>query len=154
MIRKNTNSLKLFVMIIFIFFCTSCATPYQKQNWYSHRGGYSEIRLTDNSFRIIFNGNKMTDGDVATDFALLRSAEVTKLNGFNYFVIAINNDSTMYQETYNGIKDILGRPSVINVIYCYKDMPSNHDKKIYEASDIIGKLRDKYKIDKPWYRKL
>jgi len=151
---SNFITIKKFIsLIVLIFVCASCSTPYQQQNWYSHRGGYSETKLTDNSFRITFNGNKMTDGSKATDYALLRSAEITKLNGFKYFVIATTNTQTMYQETYGGIKEVLGRPSVINIIYCYNNKPLEMDGKIHEASSVIRKIRSKYKIYPKWYQK-
>jgi hypothetical protein len=137
---------KIFLLMLFLIISSSCSTPYQKQSWYSHRGGYSAIKLTDNSFRVTFNGNAITDGNTAIDFALLRSAELAKLNDFKYFVIAINNKSTMYHETHNGIRELFGRPSVINLIYCYKNKPLDFNNKIYEVSEVINEIKSKYNI--------
>jgi hypothetical protein len=137
---------KLFLVIMFFIISSSCSTPYQKQSWYSHRGGYSATKLTDNSFRVTFNGNAITDGSTAIDFALLRSAELAKLNDFKYFVIAITNKSSMYHETHNGIRELFGRPSVINLIYCYKNKPLDFNNKIYEVSEVIHEIRSKYNI--------
>lgn len=88
------------------------------------------------------------DSGTAIDFALLRSAEVALSNGFEYFVIAINNAATMRQETYNGIKEILGRPSVINIIYCYNDKPLDVASKVYVASHVVRELRKRYNMDR------
>lgn len=138
---------KIFLVMLFLIISSSCSTPYQKQSWYSHRGGYSESKLTDNGFRVTFNGNAITDGNTAIDFALLRSAELAKLNDFKYFIIAVTNTSTMHHETYNGIRELIGRPSVINLIYCYKNKPLDFNNKIYEVNETINEIRSKYNIE-------
>jgi len=63
----------------------ACATPYQPRG---ARGGFSETQLDRNVFQVTFRGNGYTSGERAADFTLLRSAELTLANGFNYFIIA------------------------------------------------------------------
>jgi hypothetical protein len=81
----------LITTIILSFLVCGCATTYQP---HGATGGYSERRLSDNSFQIRFNGNGYTHRDVAKDYALLRSAEVTLLAGYKYFVIVDANDQS------------------------------------------------------------
>jgi hypothetical protein len=52
----------------------------------------------------------------------------------------------MYHETHNGIRELFGRPSVINLIYCYKNKPLDFNNKIYEVSEVIHEIRSKYNI--------
>jgi hypothetical protein len=63
---------------------SGCATPYQRQ---TAMGGYSETQLSENVFTVIFKGNGYTSRERASDFALLRSAEVALENGYKYFII-------------------------------------------------------------------
>jgi hypothetical protein len=82
--RKN-YTIKLTLTIIVLFgLLAGCATPYQRK---AFKGGYSEMRLGENIFQVSFRGNAYTHRDTASDFALLRSAEVALENGFRYFVI-------------------------------------------------------------------
>lgn len=66
-----------------------CATqtPYQPA---AKRGeyGYSETQLTDNRYRISFNGNPATPVETTKDYALLRSAELTLQKGYDWFELA------------------------------------------------------------------
>ena len=70
----------LFLLIIL----TGCATGYQSTGL---TGGYSSTQLDENVFRVFFRGNGATDMERATDFTLLRSAELAIENGFKYFII-------------------------------------------------------------------
>ena len=68
---------KLLCILNCLVLFSGCATPYQKQTWYSYTGGYSDLKLSNNSFAITFNGNALIDNDTSIDYALLRSAEIS-----------------------------------------------------------------------------
>ncbi len=63
---------------------SGCATPYARQ---SLIGGYSETQLSENIFTVTFWGNGYTTRERASDFTLLRCAEIAMNNGYNYFII-------------------------------------------------------------------
>lgn len=73
----------LFIFLLTIYLI-GCATAYQKE---SATGGYSSTQLDTNVFQVTFKGNGSTSRERASDFALLRSAELTLEHGFEYFVI-------------------------------------------------------------------
>jgi hypothetical protein len=78
------------------------ATPYQPQQ----RGyGYAEQRLETNRYKVVFAGNSSTPRQTVENYLLYRAAEVTLLNGYDYFVLADQNtqSDTRYQETFTGI---------------------------------------------------
>lgn len=75
----------VFVMLV----CAGCATSYQSKGF---TGGFSETRLSEDTYRINFAGNAKTDSERAADFALLRAAELTRQNGYQYFVILAASD--------------------------------------------------------------
>ncbi|MDX1460548.1 MAG: hypothetical protein R3348_05775 [Xanthomonadales bacterium] len=47
--------------------------------------GYSESQITDNRYRISYKGRSSTGSDAVKDMALLRAAELTRLNGYDWF---------------------------------------------------------------------
>jgi len=84
--------MKYLLILLFGAIVTSC-TAYQPSGI---TGGYTEIKLAQNVYRVSFSGNGYTSPVRANDFALLRSAELTLENGFNYFVIV---DADKYSTT-------------------------------------------------------
>lgn len=76
------RNLPLVLLIGFIL--SGCATGYQKQGW---TGGYNESQLQKDMFRVSFKGNAFVNQEKVEDYLLLRCAEITIDNGFDYFVI-------------------------------------------------------------------
>ena len=50
-------------------------------------GGYSELQLGPDLFRIAFQGNPYTSQEQVADMALLRAADLTLAHGASYFVV-------------------------------------------------------------------
>lgn len=69
----------------------SCAslTPYQPAD--SRGYGYTEQRLESNRFRISYLANAATDPSAVEDYLLLRAAEMTVYNDYQWFVIALKS---------------------------------------------------------------
>ncbi len=145
----------LFLIYIIIF--VGCATPYQQSGLL---GGFKEIRLSDNSFRVTFNGNAQTSSDVASNYCLLRCAELCLENGFKYFVLISENthieNSTYSSPTYARTKHIgnysytnvfggqtysQNVPTSTNEIQCHKEKPEGYS---YNASYIKDSLMVEY----------
>lgn len=67
--------------------CTT-ATPYQPNvRGNAVSGGYSEIRLEPNRFRVTFSGNSLTSRETVEGSLLYRAAELTLAQGFDWFSI-------------------------------------------------------------------
>lgn len=60
------------------------ATPYQPAGP-GQRGGYAEQQLESNRYRVSFSGNSVTSRDMVEMGLLLRSAELTVQNGYDWF---------------------------------------------------------------------
>ena len=89
------------IAALLVLLLTACAqpTPFQP----SRDGyGYSEQRIEDNRYRIVFRGNSITPQQVVEDYMLYRAAEITLQNGYDYFIVADKetNKSTQYFATY------------------------------------------------------
>jgi len=66
-----------------------CATqtayrPAEKQG----AEGYTETRLADTRYRVVFTGNSLTRSETVQDYALLRAAELTLQQGYDWFRVA------------------------------------------------------------------
>lgn len=144
-----------------------CVTQYQKQG---ATGGYTETQLDENIWKVTFKGNGFTQPERASDFALLRSAELAKENGYSYFIIidsiertknsthttptssVTNANATVVGNNvygnarttnYGGDTMHISKPSTTNTIVCYREKPVV-DGIVYSADFIINSIRSKY----------
>lgn len=67
--------------------------------------GYSETKLTDTQYRVYFKG-KGSDKTKAMDYAMLRAAEVTLNEGYDWFVVA--NRETMVDREKVSVEPEIG----------------------------------------------
>lgn len=83
---------------------TACgtATPYQPIGASSSEasGGYSEVRLQSDRWRVTFAGNDLTSRETVETYLLYRAAELTVKSGYDWFTTAQRStDAT--SEVYN-----------------------------------------------------
>jgi hypothetical protein len=126
----------IFLIVILLFGCTSSY----------HASDFTEIQLSDNYFKVSYNGGGVGDEE-KTDLTLLRSAEVAQHHGFTYFAIIIEDN---YSDTSGDTKPLGGRnsyrtakPSLSNTILCFKSLQLGPS---YDVNVIIPSLRKKYNI--------
>ncbi len=79
---KFNHHLLIFPFIIFFF--TGCSTPYQPLGM---MGGYNSHQMKETVFEVSFKGNANTSYDHVMDHLLYRCAELTRENGFEYFIV-------------------------------------------------------------------
>ncbi len=119
---------KFIIAVTIVLFIQGCATSYQPLDF---GGGYREVQLDENVFKVSFRGNDSTHQERATDFTLLRSAELTLENGFKYFVIVDEKTATRtsWDTTSDGFGGLtttaISKPSVANTIVLYKEKPDS-----------------------------
>jgi hypothetical protein len=143
--------------VLLFFGLVSCATPYQA---HGAAGGYSDLQLAENVFRVSFNANGYTSSEKAADFALLRSAELAAEHGFKYFVIVsaksdeevsqYTSPTTTYSTgsrtaststTTGGQTYSITKPGTTNTILCYREKPDGFS---FETALLISNIRAKY----------
>ncbi len=76
-------------------FAIGCATPYQQR---SFAGGYSDTRISKDTALVSFKGNGYTPKERVQLYLLYRCAEVTRQDGFDYFIV--NNGETETRTGY------------------------------------------------------
>jgi len=152
---------RIIVLATFLILVVSCATTYQPKGLF---GGFSETQLDTDLFTVSFRGNGYTSNERASDFALLRCADLTQTNGFIYFKI-IDSQSNI-KTTYSVTTDSsFNANSYGNSLYGNSTSRSNVEKVeritinmtirllkdkadgAYNASFIIKSIRAKYKMD-------
>lgn len=68
----------------------ACATPtpYQPNiRGQATSGGYSEVRIEEDRFRVTFSGNSLTERERVEGYLLFRAAELTVQQGYDWFTI-------------------------------------------------------------------
>lgn len=83
---------KSIFLAVLVLFLGGCATGYQQQGL---TGGYTDMKIQDDIFKVGFSGNSYCGSARAEDFTLLRSAEVALENGYKYFVILDEKSGTI-----------------------------------------------------------
>lgn len=154
------------VLLLAAIMAGCSATKYQPEGT---RGGFSEVQLDRNVFRITFSGNTYTKDQLAEDYALLRSAEVTLAHGFTHFVIVDgklkentftytspvttystskvkgNNKVETYSSTSGGDTSVTRMPTVVNTIQCFTKRPDGPGM-VYDARFLCTSLGGRYKV--------
>ena len=83
------KTLKPLVFLAFVML-SGCATEYGPRQF---AGGYSEVHIQNDVFRILVDGNAYIHKSQIEYYALVRAAELTAKQGRNYFrVIGANTD--------------------------------------------------------------
>jgi hypothetical protein len=159
----------LIILIAGAFLIEGCATGYTDRGM---MGGYSETRLDENVFQVSFRGNGYTSSERASDFTMLRSAELVLEHGYKYFAV-IDQDSSVSNSTYttptttNTNVNVFGtgnsafgtatstttggqtynisKPSSSNTIVGFVEKPD--DIFTYNAEFIFQSITDKYGIN-------
>ncbi|GBD98829.1 hypothetical protein BMS3Abin07_00856 [bacterium BMS3Abin07] len=161
----------IFILLLPVLLLISCATPYQKTGF---SGGYSDIKLQENIFKVDFRGNGYTRVERATDLCLLRCAEITLENGYKYFVIVGNQRDienltfttlTFYSTygtmhtyggttygsftsyPYGGFPIFIRKPRVTFIIVTFEEKPENVPV-VFNAETLRDAIKKKYQIKK------
>lgn len=151
--------MKKLIIALSLSVLVGCATGYQSSGL---SGGYTETWLAEDAIKVTFNGNGYTRGDRASDFSLLRVAEISAQRGYPYFVLISENSAVSTSKTpesYNvstfgnsGTVTqtggwIISKPSTTNVAKLLKEKPANFGGIIYSADFVCNNMISKYDLD-------
>lgn len=87
---------KAAALLVLVVLISGCATGYHSQGF---TGGYTDIKLQDDIYKVSFKGNGYCGSERAYNMALLRCAEVALNNGYKYFII-IDGKSLIQTSAY------------------------------------------------------
>jgi hypothetical protein len=155
----------LFILTAFVV--SGCATTYQPYSYFGG-GGYKDVQLGENIFKVTVEANGYTSQSKAADLALLRAAELTAQHDFRYFVVVSVADTSSgmtYQtptttnatvstrgntaygtaQTYGGQTFFVVFPTPSLTILCFREKPDIVGPA-YEASFVSRSLKTQYGI--------
>ncbi len=158
---------KAIVLLALAVLISGCATGYQKQGL---MGGYTNMKLQDDIYKVGFRGNAYTRSEKAEDFTLLRCAEVALENGYKYFVTletksevrttnawsdtsgsvsGTASNSGGFSGTYSGTTYYYAyhKPGTSATIKCFKEKPANIQAQIYDAEQVKTNIKKQYGIE-------
>ena len=163
------SSIRLGFSACAVMALAGCATAYQKEGF---SGGFSEVQLGENVWRVSFEGNGYTRGQRAQDLALLRSADLTLLKGYTHFGLADSRASTSnstyttpttsatnfsgstYGNSFSGRANttiyggntvFISAPSTVNTVVMFKGQPAAASS-VFDASFICNSMAAKYEV--------
>jgi hypothetical protein len=147
MIAGHDNFKIVFILVFMLL--GGCATPYQNSGF---TGGFEETKISDNSYRVSFRGNGYSTSHRTIDFNLLRSAELTVRDGFEYFIILDGQSSVDKSLYFNpGSLNVapsygmISKPKASNVIRMLHSKPE--EVFSYHAPTVVANLKAKYGIE-------
>jgi hypothetical protein len=86
-----------------------CATGYQTMGF---TGGFEEIKLSQDTYRISVSGNGFTSRSRAENIALLRAAELTIQDGYERFAVLGGRVSQEFSGTTNITVNRIGNTAI------------------------------------------
>lgn len=94
------------LLLLLLLLVTACAgtgpTPYQPAERPGGQG-YSEERISEDSYRITVAGNSLTSRDRVEDYLLFRAAELTLSEGYDFFLLLerqTDSDTVRYYDSW------------------------------------------------------
>lgn len=145
-----------------------CATSYQPT---SIGGGFSETRLSENTWRVVFRGNALARSERTEDLALMRAADIALQHGFSVIQVQRSNTaSTTVITSMPAYTTVQGRATTSGnqtrfraqgvtyggddtdeivtstlVVSAFHDKPSDGKGDMYEARFLCESIGAKYK---------
>jgi hypothetical protein len=122
---------------------SACATTYGPASG-SMRGGYSESMLQRDRYNVSFQGNGFITREQAMNYLLYRCAEITRDNGFDYFVIVGGESNPTYSILGSGSgASTLTKPNVNVTIQLRKGTAPAGNPNAYDARELMNNLQAK-----------
>jgi hypothetical protein len=82
---KRLTMVAMIVAVTAALAACQTATPYQPLKMGAASGGYSEIKLEHDRWRVTFSGNSVTPRQTVENYLLYRAAELTAAKGYDWF---------------------------------------------------------------------
>ena len=151
-------------LLILTMLLTGCASSYQPHTAFN-KSGFNETELTQNHFKITFQGNEKTSAERASDLALLRASELMIAKGCgNFKVLSAANEnigSLVLPQTHkiNAYSSTIenrihGDANEFSKVYAPKSTVEvgcatenvGDESKVYASASINESIRHKYGI--------
>lgn len=122
-------------VMIFVLGCA--ATAYQPAEG-NFAGGYTDIKVGPDMYRISFEGNAYITGEKAYQYTLYRAAEISMANKCKWFEVIDRNE--MSRRDWAGFLGYVEKPRNSIVIKLFTEKPSDN---AYSAIEIMNSINVK-----------
>lgn len=109
---------------------SGCATLYQSKGL---TGGFSDTKLSENTYQVRFQGNGYTSQGRSSQFILRRCAEITLENDKRYFVMSASESESSVSSNSYGTSSFPSGKAVMTII----DDKNDTDKTVLDAVIIV-----------------
>ena len=147
--------MKNIIMLVFCLAALICSygcqpTPYQRLGTTS-AGGYSDKKLSENTFHVRFVANDNTSPGTVRDYLYRRAAEITIKNGFTYFTVIrapsqltermqIHQSQDYYKDRIDPVEfDVPDSSRLHMTIQCFNDIQNEHHLNLIDAGIYLHK---------------
>lgn len=132
----------LVIMSVFSLFLAGCATGYNPKGW---NGGYSDMRLGNDTYKVSFHGNESTESETVYDYYLRRCADLTVEKGFDYFAFIDQSSSSQsnigtINNGTNSQNFSATEHSRIGIIKLFKS--GSQPRTAFEAREVLKNFKD------------
>jgi hypothetical protein len=122
------------VIPIFLFFLLGCVTTYKSEGF---GGGYTDLPLGQNRYRIEVRGNGFTSKRRVQNIAMVRAADLSLQNNFEYFYVL---DSASDERIRGANVDSYGNVNTITNDYFIMIIEMTHMTDGVSALEIIDAI--------------
>lgn len=139
---KKIN-IPLFIFTAIMFGCGSSHEAFSS---------FTDVHLYENLYRVTLSNSEVKDEDKAKDLTLLRCAEISRNEGFNYFVIIDGKNvpdtnkygqSTGGQSMYSINNYSIANPALTNLFLGFHLRPLGTS---YDVEGVLFTMKKKYNI--------
>jgi len=140
---------KFMILVCCLLSLTSCSTGYHASGLFMD--GYDEFKLTQDQYTVRFSGNEYTSESHAQKYALRRSAELTKAQGYQYFKV-LNSSTHQTKSTY--ITPLTKRTASSSDTYHYTAgrITENESTTTVSGGDVIENYAPSISFDIKMYK--
>jgi len=153
---SQLSGMRTFCALATVALVACVAAPYEEWEWWTGTG-YWEAQLEEDTFRVSFKGNGFTSDERLEDLAMLRAAQITLDNGFEYFVIvdeapdefALLGGPAMTpisDHVLVGVSGKIRKLIVTKTIQCFHEAPPDAPMAL-DAQSSARSIRSKYGLD-------
>ena len=139
---RKISIFKTVFMPVVLLACLGCQTDYHRMGFgmYSY-DGYDDTRLRYNVYGIRYFGNEFTSQSRVSGLSMMRAAEITLENGFNYFVV-LRSRPPEFQRAYYTVYS-----TSVMAIACFRKEPT-HLPEYHDARKLFCELATQLDITK------
>jgi hypothetical protein len=129
--------MKRFTLVVVAALISGCATGYNAKGL---TGGYSDVQIDENTYRVSYSGNKFTDPSKLESLLIYRAADLTVQKGFDWFTLRDKSSEGKWSGQYGKTGTI-----VSGEVKMYKGKKDDNAYNAYDARSVMQHMASQVK---------